>query len=139
MTDPTATVELGAVVRVPTRQTCCRDRARRRRLRQPTTFGTATVCCGGWTATLAVAATDPVALVAVSVSAIVSDGETLRVPDAATVPIPWSRLTLVALLVDHVNVAAAPEAIEAGLARSVAVGTSGAAAAIGHVRPMMPR
>ena len=49
-------------------------------------------------------------------------GETLRVPDPATVPIAWLMVTDVALVVDQERVAAPPTAIEAGDAVRVAVG-----------------
>jgi hypothetical protein len=53
---------------------------------------------------------------------VVAAGETLRVPEAATVPMPWLMLTDVALVVDQVRVDAAPEVIDAGDAVSDAVG-----------------
>ena len=74
------------------------------------------------TVTVAVAVTEPPALVAVMVYVVVADGETLRVPDALTVPTPWLMLTLVALVLDHVNVDDWPPAIEVGDALNVTVG-----------------
>jgi hypothetical protein len=52
-------------------------------------------------------------------------GETLLVPEAGTVPIPWLIVTDVALVVDHVSVDEPPAVIEAGDAVSVAVGIGG--------------
>src|SRR5262245_50561185 len=73
----------------------------------------------------AFAVVDPELLVAVNVYVVFAAGETLRVPDAATVPMPWSMLTVVALAVDQVNVDAAPIVIDVGDAESVAVGIGG--------------
>ena len=69
---------------------------------------------------------------------VVAVGDTLRVPDAATVPIPWLMLTVVALVVLQLKVADWPLAIEVGDALNVAVGGTGPCAAIGQVRPLMP-
>jgi hypothetical protein len=52
-------------------------------------------------------------------------GVTLRLPDAATVPMPWLIVTLAAFVVLHVSVAVWPLVIDAGDAPSVAVGTDG--------------
>ena len=49
-------------------------------------------------------------------------GDTLRVPDALTVPIPWLMLTVVALVLDHVSVDDWPDAIDVGAALNVTVG-----------------
>jgi hypothetical protein len=53
---------------------------------------------------------------------MVAVGLTDRVPDAATVPMPWLIEMLVAFVLDHVSVDAAPAVIEAGDALKVAVG-----------------
>ena len=55
-------------------------------------------------------------------------GETLRVPAGVTVPTPWSILTDVASVVDHVRVEAAPEATDVGDAVTLAVGSGGGGA-----------
>ena len=57
-------------------------------------------------------------------------GLTDRVPDAATVPMPWLIETLVALVLDQVSVEAAPGVIEAGEALSVTVGSGGGAVTV---------
>ena len=57
------------------------------------------------TVTVAVAVTEPVVPVAVSVYGVVSVGLTVSVPEAGTAPIMWSMNTVVALAVFHVNVA----------------------------------
>ena len=51
-------------------------------------------------------------------------GLTDLVPDAVTVPIPWSIETLVAFVLDQVSVDAAPDVIEAGEALIVTVGSA---------------
>jgi hypothetical protein len=57
---------------------------------------------------------------------VVAVGLTDRVPDAATVPMPWLIETLVAFVLDHVSVEAAPAVIEAGDALIVTVAGVGA-------------
>ena len=52
-------------------------------------------------------------------------GLTDRVPEAVTVPMPWSMVTVVAFVLDQVSVDAAPDVIEVGEALSVAVGSVG--------------
>ena len=52
-------------------------------------------------------------------------GDTLVVPAGDTVPTPWLIVIDVALVVDHVSVAALPATIETGDATSVAVGGGG--------------
>ena len=44
-------------------------------------------------------------------------------PDAATVPMPWSIETVVALVLDQVSVDAAPDVMDAGEALIVTVGS----------------
>ena len=53
----------------------------------------------------------------------VAVGDTLRVPDAATVPMPWLMVTDVAFDVVHVSVEDWPELIVVGDADSEAVGS----------------
>jgi hypothetical protein len=55
----------------------------------------------------------------------VEAGLTDLVPDAATVPMPWLMVTVVAFALDQLKVEAAPEAIEAGEALIVTVGNAG--------------
>ena len=69
---------------------------------------------------------------------VVSVGETFRVPEDATEPIPRSKLTLVALVVLQLNVVDGTADIDAGKTLSVAVGGTGPSAAIGHSRPTIP-
>ena len=57
-------------------------------------------------------------------------GLTDRVPDAATVPMPWLMETLVAFVLDHVKVDAAPAVMEAGEALIVTVGSVGGAVTV---------
>lgn len=57
-----------------------------------------------WTVTVATEVTLPPVPIAVRVYCVVAVGLTVVDPDAATVPIPWSIETLVALVVVHVNV-----------------------------------
>ena len=52
-------------------------------------------------------------------------GLTDRVPDAATVPMPWLIETVVAFVLDQVSVDAAPDVIEVGEALSVTAGSGG--------------
>ena len=52
-------------------------------------------------------------------------GLTDRVPEAVTVPMPWSMVTVVAFVLDQVSVDAAPDVIEVGEALIVAVGSVG--------------
>ena len=52
-------------------------------------------------------------------------GLTDVVPDAATVPMLWSIETVVAFVLDHVSVDAAPDVIEVGEALIVTVGSGG--------------
>ena len=69
---------------------------------------------------------------------VVSVGETFRVPEDATEPIPWSKLTLAALVVLQLNVLDGTADIDAGKTLSVALGGTGGSAAIGHTRPTIP-
>jgi len=48
----------------------------------------------------------------------VVSGETVVLPDAATLPMPRSMVTVVALVVDQVKVELCPRLMEAGLAVS---------------------
>jgi hypothetical protein len=56
----------------------------------------------------------PASLAAVSLYVVGAVGDTLRVPDTGTVPIPWSIKTDVAFVTFHDRTAVAPGAIEAG-------------------------
>ena len=85
---------------------------------------------GALTVTVAVAVTDPAVLVAVTVYVVLEVGLTDLVPDAVTVPMPWSMATVVAFVLDQVSVDAPPEMMEAGEALNVAVGRVGAAVTV---------
>ena len=54
---------------------------------------------------------------------VVTAGETVVLPDAATLPTPLSMVTEVAPEVDHVNVVDCPAVMVVGDAESVAVGS----------------
>ena len=84
------------------------------------TVGTGAVA---FTVTVADDVTDPTEFVAVSVYVVVAVGDTLRLPDAATVPIPWLMVTDVAFAVLHVSVDDCPELMVVGDADSEAVGS----------------
>lgn len=74
------------------------------------------------TVTVAVAVTVPPLPVAVSVYVVVEVGLTVVEPESATVPMPLSMDTLVALVVLHVSVAELPNVMLVGAAVSFAVG-----------------
>ena len=65
-------------------------------------------------------------------------GETTRVPDAATVPMPWLTDSVVAPDLLHDSVLDAPLAIDAGPAVNVNVGRPGVADPIAQVGPLKP-
>ena len=69
---------------------------------------------------------------------MVAVGETLRVPDVPTPPMPWLIETVVALVAVHVKVEDWPVVIDAGDAVILTVGGTGPSAAIGQSRPLMP-
>ena len=54
----------------------------------------------------------------------------VAVPDAATVPMPWLIVTVVAFVLDQVSVDAAPDVMEAGAPLIVTVGSVGGAAVV---------
>jgi hypothetical protein len=58
---------------------------------------------------------------------VVAIGLTDLVPDAATVPMPWLIETVVAFVLDHVKIDAAPDVMEVGEALIVTVGSVGGA------------
>ncbi len=65
-------------------------------------------------------------------------GLTVMLPEAATEPMPWSMLTLVAFVVLHVSVTSDPEVPEVGLTEIVAVGAGSAMVAVLVVVPPKP-
>ena len=69
---------------------------------------------------------------------MVAVGVTFRVPDAATAPMPWLIVTLVALVVLQVRTAVWPVAIDVGDAVMDAVGGTGPRAGIAQATPSIP-
>src|SRR5215210_5148966 len=86
-----------------------------------TTVGSV-VSASGVTVSVAAAVAWPAALVAVTVYVVVAAGETLCVPDSATMPIPWSMLTLVAFVAVQLRAADWPLAIVPGETLNVTEG-----------------
>jgi hypothetical protein len=73
----------------------------------------------------AMALAEPIVFVTVTVYVVVDDGLTVLVPDAGTRPMPWSIVTVPALVVFQESVAGSPAAIVVGLTLAVTVGGGG--------------